>query len=73
MKYPSLDTKGLKLWAIANAQTGALRMRAVPGTFDDWQAKIYATKKIALRYAWRDEVVIPIDLAEREGRKEHGK
>lgn len=72
MKLPDLNTKGLRAWAVVNARTGQLRMRAAGTSFDDWQAKIFSSKKIARKYAWQDEAIIPVEIVERPGKKEMG-
>lgn len=72
MSIARLNTKGVRLWAVVNYRTGQLRFREASEGIDDWQAKIYSTKKIALKYAWPDEAVIPVAIAERPGRKERG-
>lgn len=69
---PDLDTTGLRAWAVISVTGGALRMRAAGESSDDWQAKIYSTKVIALKYAWPDEAVVPVNIVQRPGKKKRG-
>lgn len=71
-RIPDLNTKGLRAWAVISMIGGALRMRAAANSFDDWQAKIYSTKAIALKYAWPDEAVVPVNIVSRPGKKKRG-